>query len=95
VSCSLRKMKLLPILMVFNFSIQVPLDGLAKRKPLASLSEKRVTTKVRESLKQKFNGNRVSVSCEASYKKGIWNGHGTLNRDNFTWCVFNGYSHKS
>ncbi len=80
------------ILVKFDILIQLLLDGLATRQPLASLSEKTVTPKVRKNLKQAFKKNSVTVACRAIQKKGIWIGHGTLNGKIFTWLVLNGGS---
>jgi len=80
-------MNLLPILIISDLQIKLPLDGLAKRKPLPSLSEKRVTAKVRESLKQKFNYKHVKVACKTQLKKGQWKGRGYYKGKKFNWIV--------
>lgn len=77
-----------PILVIYDLQIDLPLDGLATRSDLTSLSEERVTAKVRESLRLTFNNNSVTVACEAHHNKRGWKGHGTLNRKEFTWRVY-------
>jgi hypothetical protein len=89
-SVPLKGKKPTPVLMQLNLRIQIPLVGLAKKVELTELSEKRVTRKVREILKQPFNNKRIiKVACKALQKKGIWIGFGTLKGNIFTWLVSN------
>jgi len=77
-----KKPKGEPILILtVPLQLVLPLDGLGKITTLARLSKKRVTAKVRETLRQIFNKKNVSVSCEAWCKKGTWIG--------FWWFVTN------
>jgi hypothetical protein len=89
---SLSKMKVTPILMLFDLRIQLPLDGLAKRKALKFLSPKTVTRKVRKNLRKILDEERIKVACWALLKNGIWVGHGTYNGERFNWVVINGFS---
>jgi hypothetical protein len=84
-------MKLSPILLISDLQIDLPLDGLAKIKPLRDLSKKRVTAKVRESLRSILDRKRLSVGCKARWEKGRWIGKGFYNGEKFNWIVINGF----
>ena len=83
-------MEPLPILMIYNHQILLPLYGLARRTRLRSLSEKRVTTKVREILRCILNNKKISIACAARWEKGRWIGEGFYNGEKFNWIVING-----
>jgi len=53
-------------------SIQLP--GLGKTKPIRKLSEKRITSAVRDALRKQLPNVSVRVSCSASYSGNKWTG---------------------
>lgn len=63
----------MPILEVDNgFRKDIP--ELGKIKPFSSLSPKRITKCVRETLREEYGVAEVIVECFAEFKKGIWVG---------------------
>ena len=83
-------MEPLPILIISNLQILLPLLGLARRKRLGSLSKKRVTAKVRAILRCILNNKQLSVACWAIWEKGRWVGECSYNGEKFNWVVING-----
>ncbi len=63
----------------------VLLPGLASRKNLVDLSEKRVTVVVRNALKNHFK--KVVVSCTVAKTHGVWYGHCQINGNNLIFTV--------
>jgi hypothetical protein len=53
---------------------RVTLAGLGRNKSLLSLSEKRITKAVRETLRRHWPNARIWVSCAASIEEGNWRG---------------------
>jgi len=63
--------------------LHINVNGLGARKPLLSLSQKRITVKIRELLRSQFPNGHVEVSCTANIQNNCW--HGT--------CRINGSQH--
>jgi len=84
---SLSKVKPIPVLRIHELRIQQPLSGLAKRKVLRRLSEKRVTARVRKSLRRILDEKHLHVGCRALQENGIWIGHGSYKGEGFNWVV--------
>ena len=65
-----KREKKMPILEVDNgFRKDIP--ELGKIKPFSSLSPKRITKCVRETLREEYGVAEVIVECFAEFKKGI------------------------
>lgn len=66
-----------PTLLVEKLRLEKEMPGLAARKPLEDLSEKRITMKVREVLRQELGRGNISVSCYANLNKSRkeWSGY--------------------
>ena len=62
----------MPALRISN-DIAMGLPGLGERRPLEQLSEKRITSCVRENLRVAYGGD-IKVSCSATYQDGEWYG---------------------
>jgi len=54
------------------------LTGLGKIKPIYELSEKRISTAVRNNLRLEYGKINVKVPCNPSLLKGTWNGKCTI-----------------
>lgn len=80
-----------PILIKLDLPIFLHLDGLATRKDLANLSEKRVTAKVRENLRRIINRKQLRIACKAKWIRKRWIGEGSYNRKKFNWIVIDGF----
>ena len=63
----------MPILEVDN-GFRKDMPGLGKIKPFSSLSPKRITKCVRETLREEYGEVDVLVECFAEFKEGIWVG---------------------
>jgi len=63
------------------------LKGLASRKKIDSLSQKRVTRKVREVLRRQFGEDNVQVSCGATYQNNRWIGKCVINNKTYQWEI--------
>jgi len=59
--------------LVVGKSDKFEIAGLAKNKRFSTLSEKRITMAVRETLRRN-RGNEVKVSCTAHWYQGMWMG---------------------
>jgi hypothetical protein len=77
----------MPILRVSGLNISQPLGGLANRKPLQNLSEKRVTTKIREELRRIY-GYSIEVTCVVSCINGVWKGRCKVSGQKYDFYVF-------
>ena len=60
--------------------------SLSFRKTLSNLSEKTVTTRVRQALKR-IGLNNIIVSCKATFTNGRWIGDCIINGQSYTWEV--------
>lgn len=61
-------------LLTVKNGFRTELPGLGKNKSISKLSEKRITTAVRENLRLKYGYSNVNVTCSANFLNGIWKG---------------------
>lgn len=71
-------------IVISSININLPCPGLASKKRLSQLSEKRITVKAREILRNHFVSHNVTVSCSALYQNQSWSGT----------CSINGMTHQ-
>ena len=77
----------MPTLLVEN-GFMCALSGLGKIRPLATLSEKRITRATREALRGRYGYDRVEVSCSARLRGLEWRGRCEIDGVLYTYQIY-------
>ena len=75
-----------PVLLVPNL-YKDTIPGLGTIRRFEILSEKRVTSAIREKLRVKFGESQVHVTCKASFQDGFWKGQCEINGKSNSYIV--------
>jgi len=65
------------------------IPGLGKNRPLADLSQKRITKAAREFLALIYGSANIKVSCSADVALGIWTGQCWINGQRHSFKIEN------
>lgn len=67
---------------------RLELRGLAKNKPLADLSQKRITKAARDRLRTAYGRERIVCSCEANIVvDGVWQGRCKIKGQGYIYTI--------
>jgi len=75
----------MPILIIGDKELKIP--GLGKNKPLAHLSQKRITKAAREILRSEYGYENITCNCKADIASGIWMGQCRINGQDHTFRI--------
>ncbi len=67
---------------------QSSLIGLATVRRLLELSEKRITTVARKTLRKHYGPENVEVSCEAEFVRNRWRGECTVHGESLVYEIY-------
>ncbi len=67
---------------------QSSLIGLGTARHLLELSEKRITTVARKTLRKHYGPENVEVSCEAEFVRNRWRGKCTVHGESLVYEIY-------